>query len=335
VHPLTDTASAPGGRASQRAHQALLCEMELPLARLFFPLGFPIEVQTNDVRVLDAAHASFGAQTRRYPPTGIVVRVGVREVQDAQSPPEPVRRNFDTLYLLSADENNQALLDLGTGLNFTWLTDRALEHPLYLRHNFLEKVVYLLLGASVVTDIHAGCVSLNGKGVLLCGDSGAGKSTLSYACGRVGWTYTSDDTVYLLNDSTSPRVVGHAHRVRFRPAARQLFSELEAHAITPRMEGKASIEVAVADLPPIATAPEAELAAIVYLRRAPEAHARLVRLARGSAPARLAEELYSAGSVRAKHLHALKRLEDVPTFELHYSALDEAIAVLEELTERL
>src|SRR5665213_2624050 len=84
------------------------------------------------------------------------------------------------------------------------------------RHNFLEQMVYLLLGSSVVTDLHAACISKDGKGVLLCGDSGAGKSTLSYACARAGWTYTSDDTSYLINDLDLPTVIGHSHRMRFQ-----------------------------------------------------------------------------------------------------------------------
>ena len=135
------------------------------------------------------------------------------------------------------------LLDLKTGINFTWMTQAAVRNRIYFRYNFLEKVAYLLLGASVVTDLHAACVSKNGKGILVFGDSGAGKSTLAYACARNGWTYTSDDTSYLINDSNPPRVIGHSHRARFRPSAKSLFPELEYRHLTPRLEGKPSIEV--------------------------------------------------------------------------------------------
>jgi energy-coupling factor transporter ATP-binding protein EcfA2 len=193
--------------------------------------------------------------------------------------------------------------------------------------------VYLLLGASVVTDLHAGCVSKNGKGILLCGDSGAGKTTLSYACARAGWTYTSDDTSYLINRFSVPRVIGHAHRVRFRPAAKELFPELEDREITPRMEGKASIEVPMGELSPIDAATEATVSSIVYLNRYSGAKATLIPLPERTATERMCKELYSAGEIRAKHEKILEKLASIPTFELQYCELDQAIEKLALLTD--
>ena len=131
--------------------------------------------------VLEVAHESFGHGRPTSGCEELEVRVGVSDKDGAGCPPEPTRREFNYLYSLVADVKNQALLDLRSLANFTWMTKAAVNHRLYFRYNFLEKVVYLLLGASVVTDLHAACVSKNGKGVLLIGDSGAGKSTLAYA----------------------------------------------------------------------------------------------------------------------------------------------------------
>ena len=326
---------APRKPSSSRPQDSLLCDMELPLRRTFYPLGFAVEVLTNRPEVLEAADDSFGHNHLLRRSEQLVVRVGITGGSGTGCPPVPVRREYNHLYSMVADTENQALLDLRTGVNFVWLNERALESRLYLRHNFIEKVVYLLLGASVVTDLHAGCVSKNGKAILLCGDSGAGKSTLSYACARAGWTYTSDDTSYLINDSSVPRVIGHAHRVRFRPAAKALFPELEPREITPRMEGKASIEVPVSELPPIETATEAAVSSIVYLNRHPVAKGTLVPLPQGSATDRMSDELYSAGEIRTKHEKVLEKLADVPTFELQYCSLDQAIEQLERLVASL
>jgi hypothetical protein len=325
----------PSDQCSGRPQDSLLCNMELPLRRSFYPLGFAVEILTNHTEVLEAAIESFGHRRLRHGSTALQVRIGVTENSGTGCPPEPIRREYNHLYSMVADTENQALLDLRTSANFVWLNERALQSRLYLRHNFIEKVVYLLLGASVVTDLHAGCVSKNGKGILLCGDSGAGKSTLSYACARAGWTYTSDDTSYLINDSIVPRVIGHAHRVRFRPAAKALFPELEPREITPRMEGKASIEVPVCELPPIDTATEAAVCSIVYLNRYPAAKGTLVPLPHGSATERMSKGLYSAGEIRTMHEKVLEKLADIPTFELQYCSLDQAIAQLEGLTATL
>ena len=190
----------------------------------------------------------------------------------------------------------------------------------------------MLLGASVVTDLHAACVSKNGKGILLIGDSGAGKSTLAYGCARAGWTYTSDDTSYLINDSIVPRVIGHAHRVRFRPSAKALFPELEPYGLTPRLEGKPSIEVPISDLPVPKTASEAIVTSIVYLNRHPSAEGGLVRLPNGTATQRACRELYSAGDIRAKHENILQALSGIPTYELQYRGLEQAIHALDLLS---
>jgi len=323
-----------GAQPSRRPQDEVLCDMSLPLRGVFYPLGYSIEIMTNSPAVLSAANESFGHVRSPRGHTPLQIRLGVVGGRSAACPPEPTRREFDSLYSLVADVDNQALLDLATGTNFTWVTDAAVDNGLYFRSNFLEKAVYLLLGASVVTDIHAACVSKNGKGVLLCGDSGAGKTTLAYACARSGWTYTSDDTSYLINNVESPRVIGHSHRVRFRPSAKQLFQELESRAVTPRMEGKPSIEVPISELPVKETAAEVEVHCILYLDRQPSARGELTRLPSGTASRRAGDALYSAGQIRAKHIENLESLRDIPTYELKYRDLESAIEALESLMRR-
>ena len=317
-----------------RPQDALLCDLDLPLHRTFYPLGFAVEIITNDPDVLEAANESFGHRRLCRGSAALQIRVGISEGGSSKCPPEPTRREYNHLYCLVADVDNQALHDLKTCTSFVWLKKAALNNRLYFRYNFLEKVVYLLLGASVVTDLHAGCISKNGKGILLCGHSGAGKSTLAYACARAGWTYTSDDTCYLINDSDSPRVIGHSHRIRFRPEARALFPELENQNITPRMEGKPSIEVRISDLSGlrIRTAPEVKVHSIVYLNRYSLATGRLATLPAGTATWRIRQELFSAGEIREKHEAILQILRDVPTYELHYCDLHDAMRKLDLLT---
>jgi energy-coupling factor transporter ATP-binding protein EcfA2 len=323
------------GDKSSRPQDALLYDMKLPLRQCFYPLGFPIEILTNDPNVLVAAKESFGHRDFRRGDSTLTVRIGVSHGGDSTILPEPTRREFNHLYSLLADTDNHAVLDLKTCTCFVWLNQSTLKHPLYFRYNFLEKVVYLLLGASVVTDIHAACVGREGKGILLCGDSGAGKSTLAYACARTGWTYTSDDTSYLINESAVPRVIGHSHRMRFRPAAKDLFSELADLEVTPRMEGKPSIEVSLTEFSQVDAACETNVHAIVYLnRRSTEAPA-LISLPEGTATQRMQDELFSAGEIREKHERILERLSSVPTYELRYCDLKDAIAQLNLLVERV
>jgi len=318
--------------SSRRPQDALLCDMELPHREAFYPLGYPVEIMTNDTAVLEAAQESFGHALSSRNSGALQIRIGVSLEGGAACPPEPARREYNHLYSLVADVNNQALLDLRSLANFTWVTRAAVNNRLYLRYNFLEKAVYLLLGSSVVTDLHAACISKNGKGILIVGDSGAGKSTLAYACARSGWTYTSDDTSYLINDSSVPRVIGHSHRVRFRPSAKALFPELQCFGLTPRMEGKPSIDVSTSELPVAKTATEATVNRVVCLNRFPSASGRIIPLPNGTATQRAIRELYSAGEIRAKHESILQILSDIPTYELQYSDLSQGIDAMDFLS---
>lgn len=321
-----------GSGSSHRHRDALLCDMELGHKEIFFPLGYPVEIITNDSAVLKAARESFGHARFCRNNATLKIRVGVTSEDGSGCPAEPTRREFNHLYSLVADSNNQAVLDLRSLVSFTWVTKATADNSLYLRYNFLEKVVYLLLGASVVTDLHAACVSNNGKGILLIGDSGAGKSTLAYACARAGWTFTSDDTSYLVNESKVPRVIGHCHRARFRPSAKELFPELQRFGITPRFEGKPSIEVPLSELPVQNTAAEATVDLIVYLNRSSSAAGSLIRLPHGTATERTRADLYSAGEIRARHEGILQILSDIPTYELQYSDLCQGIFLLDRLS---
>jgi hypothetical protein len=335
VDGIIQVANLNGAETSScRPQDALLADMLLPYRAVFYPLGYPVEIITNDTSVLEAADESFGHGMPRQTSITTQIRIGVVSRGGIACPQEPTRREYNHLFSLVADADNQALLDLRSGANFTWVTSAAVQNRIYFRYNFLEKVTYLLLGASVVTDLHAACVSKNGYGILLVGDSGAGKSTLSYACARAGWTYTSDDTSYLINDSKVPRVIGHSHRARFRPSAKSLFPELERFGLTPRMEGKPSIEVPISELPVARTATEAAVDCVVYLNRRPVATASLIGLPNGTASERACGELYSAGEIREKHEQILKILSDIPTYELQYCDLNDGIAVLDLLSQR-
>jgi hypothetical protein len=165
----------------------------------------------------------------------------------------------------------------------------------------------------------------------LCGDSGAGKSTLAYACARAGFTYISDDASYLLRDSEKPHVIGHPHKFRFRPSCTELFPELGGRALTPRLEGKPSIEVPSAELPGILTSPGAVIHYIILLKRSTGAAAHLTPVTTQIALEYLERGLYPVEEIRAKQRATLQRLAGVPAFEFHYSGLHAAIECLNTL----
>jgi hypothetical protein len=313
-----------------------------PYRQTFYPLGFPLELETTSPDVLAAANQSWGDQSLITPAHAVAatpalkLRLGVTpslSAPCAPCPPSTVLSAHGHLLSIVADQENSAVCDLSAGQAFAWVTQSALANPAYLRYHFLEAIALCLLSATHVTPLHGACVSLNGKGILLCGHSGAGKSTLAYACARAGWTFTSDDASYLLWNHPRPTVRGNAHQLRFRPSARTLFPEIAGHPLTPRTQGKPSIEIPTRTFPHLILAPESPIHAIVFLHRQPDAEASLSLLPYEHVAPYLEDTLFPLESVRRNQTPALRSLFSIPACRLNYDQLAPAIACLETLTQ--
>jgi hypothetical protein len=309
----------------------LLCKVELPLRAVFYPLGFPFEIITNSHAILDAASESWNQTQQRDDGPVLQLRIGVTPRTSGRCPPAPVVRGQQHLLSIVADANNQAVCDLQAGSAFAWLSEDALHHPSYARYHFLEAVALILISTSYATPVHAACVSRYGRGMLLCGESGAGKSTLAYACARSGWIFTSDDASYLKHHASELRVVGNSHQFRFRPSARNLFPELQGRGITPRAEGKPSMEIPTAELAGIVTADQALVHNIILLNRAPSVHTELRSLPREAARQYFQQFLHLPGKAQVLQSEAIDTLSTADVYELRYQDLQQAVACLDLL----
>ena len=303
----------------------------MPYRGVFYPLGFGVEICTNDRQVLEAANEVWGHLRPRQMSATVQMRIAIGESSSTECPPAPTVRAQRYLVSFIADAENHATCDLNTGFGFACIGRIALQHRLYFRYHFLEPMAMVLVSGICAPALHAACVGRHGRGMLLCGNSGAGKSTLAYACARAGFTYTSDDASYLLRDSEHPRVAGHSHKVRFRPSSVKFFPELQGRELTPRLEGKPSIEVPTSELPGLITAQEARIHSLILLKRSPSAVAELRPISTGVALERFHESLYPVAEIRKLQIAAIQQLATVQAFEFHYWDLDDAVRCLEAL----
>ena len=302
----------------------------LSLHKMFYPLGFPAEVRTNCTGVLEIMEELWGKFERQHDTEPILADVHVVEGSSTECPPAPVYRYMAPLLLGVADGDNYCVSDLQRSKSQITISRAAIQSKLYAG--------YFLLGSPVThvatrftTPVHAGCVALDGKGVLLCGDSGAGKSTLSYACARAGWTFISDDGSFVINDREDRMVTGDCHRVRFRPTTAELFPELEGLEITPRAAGKPSIEMPTAPMPHMSCAQNAQVDYIVFVNRYSGGAQKLRPYRKDVARYAMQQTFYGLPEVRKKNNQTIERLLEAEVFELRYTELDWGIDRLQRL----
>ena len=306
----------------------------LPLIRVFYPMGYAVEIVTNSPETVRAAEDVWGACTRFHQTSPIRVRLAVDGSAAIDRSTYPVFRGQAHLVSITAGADNFAVADLCRGFIYGWFTDNAVDDHAWFRYHFLEPLVYLALGSLYCTPVHAACVSLDERAILLCGDSGAGKTCLAYACAKRGWTYIADDASYLVRGEDD-LVMGRPDYIRFRDSAALLFPELSVHPTVVRPNGKSDIEVE-SHMLGLTTARSARVGCIVFLKRSGGTRPAIEPYLKFDAMSHFGQVIcYGDDDNRAEHLRQLRRLTRLPAFELNYSELDGSVGCLRSLVQRV
>jgi hypothetical protein len=297
----------------------------------FYPYGFAATVRSNSGAVLELYRELWGKFAKLRDTDPIAVDVHLVPSQSIECPPEPGYQLMLPLLMAVADKDNFSIVNLDSCTASIKISEAAMAHPLYVRCFLLGFAAHCIT-TNYATCVHSGCVALQGRGVMLCGDSGAGKSTLSYACACRGWTFVTDDASFLLNGGAERMVAGDCHKVRFRPAAAALFPELEGLPITPRAAGKASIELPL-NGHPIARAQTVRVHHVVFLNRRAGGKQELVPYSKDVARMYIRQTLFGSAVARATQYADIEQLLSLGVMELRYTSLDWAEERLRKLVE--
>jgi hypothetical protein len=200
----------------------------LPNNAEFYPLGFPVQVSSNSPVVLDAAAESWSGWAHAFNRPPLEIRV-IMHLDGPVPDQEPVYRAQRNLFTITADAANFAVCDVETDYCFCCVTRQVASAP-FFRNHLLETMVYFTLDYQHITILNVGCVALNGRGVMHCGDAIARKSCLAYSCVKRGWTLLSDSFSALLLEPGFSTLICKPIRLRFSPSAFELFPELKNYA---------------------------------------------------------------------------------------------------------
>ncbi len=334
--------SLGGGKTLQMwPNDPLRFGAELSLRGRFYPLGYPVELATNSADIFETAEESWGGYPQFFFERPIEVRVDV----DPDGPGERAdglqTRGQGHLISMMSDAWTGAFCDTRAGLVICHTTPATARDRAWFRYFYLETILNMMLWRTHLTRIHAGCVALDGKGVLLCGDSGAGKSCLTYACARSGWTFVSDEAPSVVRRCGERIIIGRPHEIHLRESAFALFPELRGRQVRTNPVGKISFEVRTAELAEVKIAHQCRVEAVVFLKRwraearrrlKPAPQAQMIPLSEEEAWGRVEKDLpYFGEPAHSEHVATLKNLLGAGAFELRYEDFESAIEALQRI----
>jgi hypothetical protein len=311
----------------------VLSAFELPLHARLYPFGYPLDIATNSPHVIEAAREGWGRFTQQFDGIPARMHLGVAPGLNTEFPPPSVFRSREHLMFFAADSENFMVCDFNQVFSFGWINELVAADHGFVRYRFLTAAGLTLLEQQAFASLHCGLVVRNGHGVAFLGDSFAGKSTLAYACARAGWTFVSDDGVFLVRDHADRYAVGDPYAIRLREDARNLFPELGDRVPITRPNGKLGIEVLTSDLP-IQIAPGCTIEHIVFLNRK-ESDAAFIRRYPKSDALTWCERYATFGTRQAREamVKCYQRVLGADVWEMTYSDLDDAIVRLERLVD--
>jgi hypothetical protein len=141
--------------------------------------------------------------------------VGGRHTPNRSEPP-PLAMLHGAGFLGGATvSSNVVVLSPQEGAALVVVSPQMLRFPYHTRYELIEFAVFTLAArAQKLVPLHAACVGVRGRGILLMGPSGAGKSTVALHCLLSGLDFLSEDSVFVAPDTMLATGVANFLHVR-------------------------------------------------------------------------------------------------------------------------
>ena len=167
-------------------------------------LGGGFEFQSNSrelIELVDLAYAGLPPHRWSNEAPGFEIQLRLTDEESfvgLAEPPEPRMQGGAGLLCAISDAANLAIVCPATRRGLVAISRGLLRFPYHARYELLEFAVFTLASrAQGLVPLHAACVGLDGRGLLLLGDSGAGKSTLALQCMLQGLDFLTEDASFV------------------------------------------------------------------------------------------------------------------------------------------
>jgi hypothetical protein len=167
-------------------------------------LGARILFESNDRALLRLADCAFAGLPRHRLSTKVPdlrIRLWLSDRRPTVSRIEPAPLTlFNAGGLLggATDSSNLVILYPRERAALVVVSPLMMRFPYHVRYELIEFAVFTLAArVQRLVSLHAACVGIGGRGVLLMGPSGAGKSTVALHCLLDGFEFLSEDSVFV------------------------------------------------------------------------------------------------------------------------------------------
>ena len=127
---------------------------------------------------------------------------GVQRTLNRSEPPPVAMLHGAGLLGGATASSNAVVMSPREGAALVVVSPRMLQFPYHTRYELIEFAVFTLAArAQKLVPLHAACVGLGGRGILLMGPSGAGKSTVALHCLLSGLDFLAEDSVFVAPDT--------------------------------------------------------------------------------------------------------------------------------------
>jgi hypothetical protein len=208
LRPVPDIEADPFGERSAAYGRR---ELQLMGGRFLFESESP-----ELLRLVDAAYKGLPAHRFSPRPPRFRVRLILAPPAGKRNGAPPIRMLNGAGFLGSAtDTSTFAVLSPVDRTAVIFVSRDMLRSPYHVRYELIEFAVFTLASrAQHLVPLHAACVGLEGRGVLLMGPSGAGKSTVALQCLSEGFDFLAEDSVFV--EPPSMRATGTANFLHVR-----------------------------------------------------------------------------------------------------------------------
>lgn len=181
-------------------------------------------------------------------------------------------------------------------------------------------------GTTRYVVIHAGCVALDGRGIVLPGPMGSGKSTLVTALVLEGFRYLSDELAPL--DPVTGRLHPYPRPIVLEPGSFRFFPQLRP-SVAPELDDPGRWLVSADEVRPGSRGGPVPPGAIVFSRFEPGAAGQAVPVSRSEAVTLLADQTLNLALLGNEAVAALGRLAlSAPAYRLTFGDPVRACAVI-------